>query len=130
MKQDRRPAIGQKDQIRKRVAYGPSDVLTPGGGFALGEPGEFPFTRGIYPGMYRDRLWTARQYAGYGTAGESNRRFQYLLAQGSTGLSIAFDLPTQLGMDSDHPLAEGEVGRSGVAIDGLWDMEPLFQGVD
>lgn len=130
MKQDRRPAIGQKDQIRKRVAYGPSDVLTPGGGFALGEPGEFPFTRGIYPGMYRDRLWTARQYAGYGTAGESNRRFQYLLAQGSTGLSIAFDLPTQLGMDSDHPLAEGEVGRSGVAIDGLWDMETLFQGID
>lgn len=95
----------------------------------LGEPGSFPFTRGIYPTMYRGRLWTMRQYAGYGTAKETNRRFRYLLAQGQTGLSVAFDLPTQIGLDSDHPQAKGEVGRVGVAIDGLWDMEELFQSI-
>jgi methylmalonyl-CoA mutase N-terminal domain/subunit len=92
-------------------------------------PGDFPFTRGIYPGMYRERLWTMRQYAGFGTAAESNKRYQYLLAQGTTGLSVAFDLPTQMGMDSDHPLAAGEVGRAGVAISSLADMETLFQGI-
>jgi len=95
----------------------------------LGQPGAFPFTRGIYPTMYRGRLWTMRQYAGYGTARETNRRFRYLLAQGQTGLSVAFDLPTQIGLDSDHPLAKGEVGRVGVAIDGLWDMEELFDSI-
>jgi methylmalonyl-CoA mutase N-terminal domain/subunit len=95
----------------------------------LGRPGEFPFTRGIYRGMYRDRLWTMRQYAGFGTAEESNRRYRYLLSQGTTGLSVAFDLPTQMGMDSDHPLAAGEVGRVGVAIDSLADMERLFEGI-
>ena len=79
-------------------------------------PGQYPFTRGIYPDMYRSRLWTMRQYAGFGTAEESNRRYRYLLSQGITGLSVAFDLPTQMGMDSDHPLAAGEVGRVGVAI--------------
>ena len=92
-------------------------------------PGEFPYTRGIYPDMYRGRLWTMRQYAGFGTAEESNRRYQYLLEQGTTGLSVAFDLPTQVGMDSDHPLAAGEVGRVGVAICTLADMERLFEGI-
>src|SRR5580704_13131513 len=92
-------------------------------------PGQYPFTRGIYPDMYRSRLWTMRQYAGFGTAEESNQRYRYLLSQGITGLSVAFDLPTQMGMDSDHPLAAGEVGRVGVAICSLADMETLFDGI-
>ena len=95
----------------------------------LGYPGEFPYTRGIYPTMYRGRLWTMRQYAGFGTAVESNQRYRYLLSKGETGLSVAFDLPTQIGMDSDHPLALGEVGKVGVAIDSLEDMETLFDGI-
>src|SRR5437868_5039196 len=95
----------------------------------LGFPGEFPFTRGIQPTMYRGRLWTMRQYAGFGTAAESNRRYHYLLGQGVSGLSVAFDLPTQMGYDSDHELARGEVGRVGVAIDSLADMEELFAGI-
>ena len=95
----------------------------------LGTPGSFPFTRGIYPTMYRGRLWTMRQYAGFGTAAESNRRYRYLLDQGVTGLSVAFDLPTQIGYDSDHALATGEVGRVGVAIDSLEDMSRLFDGI-
>jgi methylmalonyl-CoA mutase N-terminal domain/subunit len=95
----------------------------------LGAPGEFPYTRGIYPNMYRGRLWTMRQYAGYATAEESNARYKYLLAQGTTGLSVAFDLPTQIGLDSDDPLAHGEVGKVGVAIDSLADMERLFAGI-
>src|SRR5437016_7449208 len=94
-----------------------------------GYPGEFPFTRGIYPSMYRSRLWTMRQYAGFGTASDSNRRYRYLLGKGQKGLSVAFDLPTQIGMDSDHPLAAGEVGKVGVAIDSIADMEPLFDGI-
>ncbi len=93
-------------------------------------PGQYPFTRGIYPEMYRSRLWTMRQYAGFGSAEESNRRYKYLLSQGITGLSVAFDLPTQMGMDSDHPLAAGEVGRVGVAICSLADMERLFEGIE
>ena len=92
-------------------------------------PGEFPYTRGIYKDMYRGRLWTMRQYAGYATAEESNARYKYLLAQGTTGLSVAFDLPTQIGLDSDDPLAAGEVGKVGVAIDSLDDMERLFAGI-
>ena len=96
---------------------------------ALGYPGEFPFTRGIYPTMYRGRLWTMRQYAGFGTAAESNRRYRYLLSKGQVGLSVAFDLPTQIGMDSDAPLAQGEVGKVGVAIDSLEDMGTLFDGI-
>jgi methylmalonyl-CoA mutase, N-terminal domain len=96
---------------------------------ALGYPGEFPYTRGIYPSMYRGRLWTMRQYAGFGSAAESNQRYRYLLSQGTSGLSVAFDLPTQIGMDSDHPLALGEVGKVGVAIDSLEDMETLFNGI-
>src|SRR5688500_18068128 len=95
----------------------------------LGAPGEFPYTRGIYPNMYRRRFWTMRQYAGYATAEESNARYKYLLAQGTTGLSVAFDLPTQIGLDSDDPLAAGEVGKVGVAIDSLEDMLRLFEGI-
>jgi methylmalonyl-CoA mutase, N-terminal domain len=95
----------------------------------IGYPGEFPYTRGIYPTMYRGRLWTMRQYAGFGTAVESNQRYRYLLSKGQAGLSVAFDLPTQIGMDSDHPLALGEVGKVGVAIDSLEDMQTLFEGI-
>ncbi|HQT91776.1 MAG TPA: methylmalonyl-CoA mutase family protein, partial [Candidatus Kryptobacter bacterium] len=90
----------------------------------LGFPGEYPFTRGVYPTMYRGRLWTMRQYAGFGSAEESNKRYRYLLDQGITGLSVAFDLPTQIGYDSDDPMSEGEVGKVGVAIDSL---EPEFR---
>src|SRR5881396_541773 len=95
----------------------------------LGMPGEYPYTRGIQPTMYRGRLWTMRQYAGFGSAAETNQRFKYLLANGQTGLSVAFDLPTQMGLDSDHPLAAGEVGKVGVAIDTLRDMETVFEGI-
>jgi len=95
----------------------------------LGVPGEFPFTRGVYRDMYRGRLWTMRQYAGFGNAEESNRRYRYLLSQGTTGLSVAFDLPTQMGYDSDHPMASGEVGRVGVAVSSLADMETLFHEI-
>jgi methylmalonyl-CoA mutase N-terminal domain/subunit len=96
---------------------------------ALGEPGQFPFTRGIYPTMFRGKLWTMRQYAGFGGAAQSNERFRYLLQQGQTGLSVAFDLPTQIGLDSDHPKARGEVGKVGVAICSLEDLERLFEGI-
>ncbi|HSF34129.1 MAG TPA: methylmalonyl-CoA mutase family protein [Candidatus Tectomicrobia bacterium] len=95
----------------------------------LGFPGEYPFTRGVQPSMYRGRLWTMRQYAGFGTAEESNQRYKYLLNQGLTGLSVAFDLPTQIGYDSDHQMAAGEVGKVGVAIDSIHDMETLFAGI-
>ena len=95
----------------------------------VGYPGEFPYTRGIYPSMYRGRVWTMRQYAGFGSAAESNQRYRYLLSKGQSGLSVAFDLPTQIGMDSDHTLALGEVGKVGVAIDSLEDMERLFEGI-
>jgi len=104
--------------------FGPKDVQQ-----EPGLPGEYPFTRGIQAAMYRSKLWTMRQYAGFGSAAETNRRFKYLLENGQTGLSIAFDLPTQIGMDSDHPLALGEVGKVGVAIDTLEDMETLFEGI-
>jgi methylmalonyl-CoA mutase N-terminal domain/subunit len=105
--------------------YRPEDVRPD----QVGRPGEFPYTRGIQPNMYRGRLWTMRQYAGFGSATETNSRFKYLLANGQTGLSVAFDLPTQLGLDSDHPLAAGEVGKVGVAIDTLHDMETVFEGI-
>lgn len=94
------------------------------------KPGEFPYTRGVHASMYRDKLWTMRQYAGFSTAEASNQRYHYLLGQGVMGLSVAFDLPTQIGYDSDHPMSEGEVGKVGVAIDSLEDMERLFQGID
>src|ERR671910_2197116 len=96
----------------------------------IGFPGEYPFTRGVYPSMYRGRLWTMRQFAGFGTAEETNERFRYLLDHGQTGLSTAFDMPSLMGHDSDHPMSLGEVGREGVAIDVLDDMERLFQGID
>src|SRR6188472_1117352 len=95
----------------------------------LGRPGDYPFTRGVYPTMYRGRLWTMRQFAGFGTAAETNERFHYLLEHGQTGLSTAFDMPTLMGYDSDHPRSLGEVGREGVAIDSLEDMETLFEGI-
>src|SRR5215203_2385208 len=96
----------------------------------IGFPGEYPFTRGVYPSMYRGRLWTMRQFAGFGTAEETNERFRYLLDHGQTGLSTAFDMPSLMGHDSDHPRSEGEVGREGVAVDSLDDMETLFGGID
>ena len=95
----------------------------------LGEPGAFPFTRGVYPSMYTGRLWTMRQYAGYATAAESNRRYKYLLEHGQTGLSVAFDLPALYGYDADHPMAAGEVGKCGVAVSSLADLEILFEGI-
>jgi methylmalonyl-CoA mutase N-terminal domain/subunit len=109
--------------------YGPADPAAWPPDDSLGFPGEFPYTRGIHPTMYRGRLWTMRQYAGFGDAVESNRRYRYLLDQGQTGLSVAFDLPTQIGFDSDHVLARGEVGKVGVAIDSLDDMQRLFDGI-
>ena len=112
-----------------KVVMGPEDLSSWDPEQELGYPGQFPFTRGVYPSMYRGRLWTTRQYAGFGSAAESNRRYRYLLAQGQKGLSVAFDLPTQIGMDSDHSLAQGEVGKVGVAIDSLEDMETLFEGI-
>jgi methylmalonyl-CoA mutase N-terminal domain/subunit len=113
--------------LPRQTVYGPRDAAGPGQ--ELGEPGAFPFTRGLHPTGYRGRLWTMRQYAGFGTAAESNHRFRYLLEQGTTGLSVAFDLPTQIGYDSDDPHAVGEVGRVGVAIDSLEDMETLLEGI-
>ncbi|HTF31946.1 MAG TPA: acyl-CoA mutase large subunit family protein, partial [Flavitalea sp.] len=98
-------------------------------GLRESDPGEFPFTRGVQADMYRGRLWTMRQYAGFSTAEESNKRYHYLLSQGVMGLSVAFDLPTQIGYDSDHPLAEGEVGKVGVAIDTIEDIQTLFNGI-
>jgi len=106
-----------------------ADDVAEGLGERLGEPGEYPFTRGIHPEMYRSRKWTMRQYAGYATAKETNARFRYLIEHGSTGLSMAFDLPTQLGRDSDDPLCLGEVGRTGVAIDTIDDMRRVFDGI-
>ncbi len=111
------------------AVYTPEDL--PGFDYVrdLGYPGEYPFTRGVQPNMYRGRIWTIRQYSGFGTAEETNQRYRYLLEQGQTGLSVAFDLPTQIGYDSDYPLARGEVGKVGVAIDSLRDMEVLFQDI-
>jgi len=115
--------------IPLKTVYTREDLAGQNADEAIGVPGEFPFTRGIYPTMYRGRLWTMRQYAGFGTAAQSNERFRYLLAKGQTGLSVAFDLPTQIGHDSDHPRAAGEVGKVGVAIDSLEDMEALFDHI-
>ncbi len=115
--------------IAVKRLYTPEDTADLEYAEKLGFPGQYPYTRGIYPTMYRGQLWTMRQYAGMGTAEESNERFRYLLKEGQTGLSVAFDLPTQMGLDSDDPLAEGEVGQVGVAIDSLADMEVLFDGI-
>jgi methylmalonyl-CoA mutase, N-terminal domain len=110
--------------------YTPADLQDWNYDRDVGYPGQFPFTRGVQPTMYRGRLWTMRQYAGMGDAEESNKRYKYLLSHGTTGLSVAFDLPTQIGMDSDHPMAIGEVGKVGVAIDSIEDMERLFSGIN
>jgi len=115
--------------LQVKTAYDPLDTAGLDYPDALNWPGQYPFTRGIQANMYRGRLWTMRQYAGFGSAGETNARFRYLLDQGQTGLSTAFDLPTQVGFDSDHPLARGEVGKVGVAIDSLVDMEILLEGI-
>jgi len=109
------------------VVVGPDDIDTDK--HKIGRAGEYPYTRGVYPNMYRGRMWTMRQYAGFGTARETNRRFKYLLERGQTGLSVAFDLATQIGYDSDHRMAKGEVGRTGVAVSSLRDMEVLFEGI-
>ncbi|MBX9695812.1 MAG: methylmalonyl-CoA mutase, partial [Cyanobacteria bacterium] len=115
---------------KEKIVYGAEDQKSFDPVKKLGEAGKFPFTRGIHGDMYRSRLWTMRQYAGFGSAEETNERFRYLLDHGQTGLSTAFDLPTQMGLDSDDPMANGEVGRTGVAIDTLADMERLFDKID
>ena len=114
--------------IENEPLYGP-DTAPVDHERELGYPGVYPFTRGVYPSMYRGRLWTMRQFAGFGTAAETNERFRYLLEHGQTGLSTAFDMPTLMGYDSDHERSLGEVGREGVAIDSLDDMETLFSGI-
>ncbi|HEY8415231.1 MAG TPA: methylmalonyl-CoA mutase family protein, partial [Thermaerobacter sp.] len=124
---ERRERFETLSGIPVERVYGPEDV--PDRDSKLGEPGEWPYTRGIHATMYRGRLWTMRQFAGFGTAEQTNQRFKYLLKEGQTGLSVAFDFPTLLGYDSDHPMADGEVGKLGVAIDTLADMEILFDGI-
>ncbi len=125
---ERRARFETTSGIPQRPVYGPDDVK-PGLEERLDLPGEFPFTRGVQPTMYRGRFWTMRQYAGFGTAEDSNKRYHYLLKSGQTGLSVAFDLPTQMGRDSDHPRARGEVGKVGVAIDSIRDMSILLDGI-
>jgi methylmalonyl-CoA mutase N-terminal domain/subunit len=125
---ERRPRFETTSGVVGEPVYGPADVK-PGLQERLGLPGEYPFTRGVQPTMYRARFWTMRQYAGFGTAAESNERYRYLLKSGQTGLSVAFDLPTQMGRDSDHPRSRGEVGKVGVAIDSLEDMGILFDRI-
>src|SRR4051794_24519904 len=126
---ERRERFETTSGIEVADLYTPADVATLDEDRDLGRPGEFPFTRGVQPTMYRSRFWTMRQYAGFATAEETNRRFRYLLEQGQTGLSVAFDLPTQMGYDSDAPDAEGEVGRVGVPIASLADMSILLDGL-
>jgi methylmalonyl-CoA mutase, N-terminal domain len=126
---ERQPQFTTMSSIALEPVYTPLDVANLDYQTVLGFPGEYPFTRGVQPSMYRSRFWTMRQYAGFGTAEESNQRYKYLLHQGQTGLSVAFDLPTQIGYDSDHPMAAGEVGRVGVAINSRSDMETLFDGI-
>ncbi len=124
------PEVETSSHIAVKLLYSPADLKGSDYEGELGYPGEYPFTRGVQPTMYRGRLWTMRQYAGMGDAEESNERYKYLLSNGTTGLSVAFDLPTQIGMDSDHALAAGEVGKVGVAIDSIEDMDRLFAGID
>ena len=126
---EREPSFKTTSGIEMKRLFSPLDTEDQDYCQNLGFPGEYPFTRGVQPTMYRGRLWTMRQYAGFATAEETNKRYKFLLQQGQTGLSVAFDLPTQIGYDSDHPLADGEVGKVGVAIDTLKDMEILFDGI-
>ncbi|HEV7475062.1 MAG TPA: methylmalonyl-CoA mutase family protein [Pyrinomonadaceae bacterium] len=128
-KTERRERFETTSGIELPPDFDPNNTHAPDYENDLGDPGKFPYTRGIYPNMYRGRLWTMRQYAGYATAEESNARYKYLLAQGTSGLSVAFDLPTQIGLDSDDPLSAGEVGKVGVAIDSIEDMQRLFDGI-
>src|SRR5438445_2035577 len=128
-KNERRAHFATSSGIDLPVDFNPSNSEPLEYERDLGDPGQFPYTRGIQRNMYRGRLWTMRQYAGFATAEESNERYKYLLSQGTTGLSIAFDLPTQIGLDSDDPLAAGEVGKVGVAIDSLDDMMTLLNGI-
>src|ERR1700693_3434445 len=122
--------VETSSHMQVKPLYTPADLKGSDYESEVGYPGEYPFTRGVQATMYRGRLWTMRQYAGMGDAEESNKRYKYLLANGTTGLSVAFDLPTQIGLDSDHPLAAGEVGKVGVAIDSIDDMQRLFGGID
>ncbi len=124
------PEVETSSHIPVHPLYTPADVADRDYDREIGYPGEYPFTRGVQATMYRGRLWTMRQYAGMGDAEESNKRYKYLLANGTTGLSVAFDLPTQIGLDSDNPLSMGEVGKVGVAIDSIEDMQRLFDGID
>ena len=126
---ERKKTFYTESGIPVKRLYTPLDLKDLDYGHDIGFPGEFPFTRGVYPTMYRGRLWTMRNYAGFGTAEDTNKRFHYLLEQGMPGLSVAFDLPTQIGYDSDHPMAEGAVGRVGVAVDTLADMEVIFRNI-
>ena len=127
---ERRAQFSTVSELPIKRVYWPWDVE----GFDLekdlGIPGQYPFTRGVQPNMYRGRFWTMRQYAGFGSAAETNKRFKYLIEQGQTGLSVAFDLPTQIGYDSDAELSAGEVGKVGVAIDSVEDLKLLFDGID
>jgi methylmalonyl-CoA mutase N-terminal domain/subunit len=129
-REDLLPSEETSSHITVRPLYTPADLAAWNHDRDVGYPGEFPYTRGVQATMYRGRLWTMRQYAGMGDAEESNKRYKYLLANGTTGLSVAFDLPTQIGLDSDNPLAVGEVGKVGVAIDSIEDMQRLFDGID
>src|SRR6201988_1910393 len=129
IKSERREHFETSSQIELPIDFNPSNSKAVEYDRDLGDPGAFPYTRGIRRNLYRGRLWTMRQYAGYASAEESNARYKYLLSQGTTGLSVAFDLPTQIGLDSDDPLAAGEVGKVGVAIDSLEDMERLFADI-
>jgi len=128
---ERQCSFATESDLPLEAVYAPDDLSKEGFDYAndLGYPGEYPYTRGVQPNMYRGRVWTMRQYSGYATAEESNRRYQYLLRQGQTGLSVAFDLPTQIGYDSDHPMARSEVGKVGVPVSHLADMEILFKGI-
>ena len=126
---ERKPAFFTLGDVPVKRTYTAADLAeTPLEDIGL--PGRYPFTRGPYPTMYRSRMWTMRQIAGFGTGEDTNKRFKYLIAQGQTGISTDFDMPTLMGYDSDHPMSEGEVGREGVAIDTLADMEALLEGID
>jgi methylmalonyl-CoA mutase N-terminal domain/subunit len=127
---DDRPPVFWESGLEVDPLYTAADLEVSGGNEGIGRPGAYPYTRGIHPGMYRKRPWTMRQYSGFGTAAETHERFLYLIEHGQTGLNVAFDLPTQCGLDSDDPMAEGEVGRVGMAVDTLADMEEAFADID
>ncbi len=124
------PPVFDESGVEIKPSYTPDDVDRSGGSDRIGQPGSFPFTRSIHEQMYRKRPWTMRQYAGFGTPDETNARFRHLIQNGQTGLNVPFDLPTQVGIDSDDPMAEGEVGRVGMAVDTLEDFETAFKGID